>query len=323
MPNIVGVRFKRAGKVYYFDPIGVDIKVYDYVVVQTARGVELGQVTIAPKQVLVSEITGELKPIVRKATEEDVKRAQDFATREENALAECGKMIARLNLPMKLVSAEYNLDGSRLTFYFTADERVDFRELVRELTSFFKTRIELRQIGPRDQAKMVGGLGRCGRGLCCGSFLTEFTPVSIKMAKEQDLPLDPMKISGVCGRLQCCLAYESAQYHEAKALLPKRGQQVKTPSGVGMVVGGNPLKETVLVELESKAQEEFSLKQITIVQVSPVSQPEEAEPVEAEEPEPPVVAETIVAEPEGEHSPNQPTQKGPEAPNSQTGNKKP
>jgi cell fate regulator YaaT (PSP1 superfamily) len=227
---------------------------------------EIGQVIIAPKQVLASEITAELKPIVRKATSEDLKRAQDFAAKESSAVAECNKMISRLKLPMKLVSAEYNLDGTRLTFYFTAEERVDFRELVRELTAFFKTRIELRQIGPRDQAKIVGGLGRCGRALCCASHLGEFNPVSIKMAKEQDLPLDPMKISGVCGRLQCCLAYENVQYHEAKSLLPKRGQQVNTPAGVGFVVGGNPLKETVLVEMESKAEVEFPLGQITIIQ---------------------------------------------------------
>jgi cell fate regulator YaaT (PSP1 superfamily) len=265
MPDIVGVRFKKAGKVYYFDPSGVELKVYDHVVVQTARGVEMGQVTIAPKQVLASELTAELKPIVRKASDDDVKHAQDFTGKENSALVECNKLIAKLNLPMKLVSSEYNLDGSRLTFYFTADERVDFRELVRELTSFFKTRIELRQIGPRDQAKMVGGLGRCGRCLCCISFLSEFNPVSIKMAKEQDLPLDPMKISGVCGRLQCCLAYENQQYHEAKALMPRKGQPVETPSGLGVVIGGNPLKETVLVEMESKAEAEFPLNQIKLI----------------------------------------------------------
>jgi cell fate regulator YaaT (PSP1 superfamily) len=288
MPDIVGVRFKRAGKVYYFGPAGVNLKVYDYVVVQTARGMELGQVTMAPKQVETSEITAELKPIIRKANEEDIKRAQDFAGKEANALTECSKTIARMNLPMKLVSAEYNLDGSRLTFYFTAQERVDFRELVRELTSLFKTRIELRQIGPRDQAKQVGGLGRCGRGLCCGSFLTEFNPVSIRMAKDQDLPLDPMKISGVCGRLQCCLAYEASQYHEAKASLPKRGQQVKTPSGAGVVIGGNPLKETVLVALESQAESEFPLSQI--VSIREDSPPQVANDTEAaeedEEPKP-------------------------------------
>jgi cell fate regulator YaaT (PSP1 superfamily) len=260
--NIIGVRFKKAGKVYYFDPAGAELKALEYVVVQTARGMEMGQVTIAPKQVLASELTTELKPIVRKASAEDIKRAQEFTAREQSALDECSKIVARFNLPMKLVSAEYNLDGGRLTFFFTAETRVDFRELVRELTAFFKTRIELRQIGPRDQAKVVGGLGRCGRQLCCGSFLAEFNPVSIKMAKEQDLPLDPMKISGVCGRLQCCLAYEAAQYHDAKALLPRRGQQVTTPAGEGIVIGGNPLKETVLVEMESKAEVEFPLAEI-------------------------------------------------------------
>jgi cell fate regulator YaaT (PSP1 superfamily) len=284
MPNIVGIRFKKAGKVYYFDPAQTELKVFDYVVVQTARGVELGQVTIAPKQVLASEVTAELKPILRKASEEDVKRAQDFAAREALALTECQKMITKLNLPMKLVSAEYNLDGSRLTFYFTAEERVDFRELVRELTAFFKTRIELRQIGPRDQAKLVGGLGRCGRGLCCCGFLTEFSPVSIKMAKEQDLPLDPMKISGVCGRLQCCLSYENAQYHEAKSHLPRRGQSVITPSGTGIVTGGNALKETVLVEIESQAEVEFPLKDVKIVTEQP-----KALKVESEAPEPEVI----------------------------------
>jgi cell fate regulator YaaT (PSP1 superfamily) len=265
MPDIVGIRFKKAGKVYYFEPGGTELKVSDYVVVQTARGVEMGQVMIAPRQVLAAEIIAELKPITRKASPEDVKRAQDFTAKEALALKECAKIIAKINLAMKLVSAEYNLDGTRLTFYFTAEERVDFRELVRDLTSFFKTRIELRQIGPRDQAKIVGGLGRCGRPLCCGSFLTEFTPVSIKMAKEQDLPLDPMKISGVCGRLQCCLAYESAQYREAKALMPRKGQPVETPAGKGFITGVFPLKETVMVELETQTSAEFPLAQIKLL----------------------------------------------------------
>ena len=265
MPEIVGVRFKLAGKVYYFDPAGIELNTCDYVVVSTIRGVELGQVTLAPKQVLASSVTAELKPIVRKATEEDIKRAQEYTAKESNALDECNKLIAKLKLRMKLVSAEYNLDGARLTFYFTSEERVDFRELVRELSAVFKIRIELRQIGPRDQAKLVGGLGRCGRALCCGSFLTEFTPVSIKMAKEQDLPLDPMKISGVCGRLQCCLSYENVQYREAKALLPKRGQRVESPDGFGLVIGGNPLKEKVLLEMENGAEVEFPLNQIKIL----------------------------------------------------------
>ena len=280
MPNIIGVRFKKAGKVYYFEPGELDLKPLEWVVVQTARGIEIGQVTIAPRQVLASEVTAELKPIMRKASEEDFKRSRESSDREQAALAECSKFVTRLKLPMKLVSAEYNLDGSRLTFFFTAEARVDFRELVRELTSYFKTRIELRQIGPRDQAKAVGGLGRCGRALCCGTFLTEFNPVSIKMAKEQDLPLDPMKISGVCGRLQCCLAYEAAQYHEAKSQLPRRGLTVNTPSGPGIVIGGNPLKETVLVELESKAEAEFPLAQIQIktqVPPAPVEKPVQPE----------------------------------------------
>lgn len=312
MPEIVGIRFKRAGKVYYFDPIGVELKVYDYVVVQTARGVELGQVIIAPKQVLASEITAELKPIVRKASEEDIKRAQSFTAKENSALVECAKSITRLKLPMKLVSAEYNLDGSRLTFYFTAEDRVDFRELVRELTGFFKTRIELRQIGPRDQAKLIGGLGRCGRALCCGSFLTEFSPVSIKMAKEQDLPLDPMKISGVCGRLQCCLSYESIQYHEAKSALPKKGQSVSTPAGNGIVTGIYPLKDSVLVTLETQAEVEVPASQVKIL-AEPVRIAAE-KPPETEEAEPAAVSPEVPvpgAEPSSDQA--SPSEKPPES----------
>jgi len=206
MAEIVGIRFKKAGRVYYFDPAGIDLEINDYVVVQTTRGLDLGYVVIAPKQVLVNEITTPLKPVVRKAEPEDIKHAQELEEAEEEALIECGKLIAELNLSMKLLSAEYNLEGSRLTFYFNAEERVDFRELVRELTKRFKVRVELRQVGPRDEAKLIGGFGRCGRPLCCMSFLSEFTPVSIKMAKEQSLPLNPMKISGVCGRLLCCLS---------------------------------------------------------------------------------------------------------------------
>lgn len=263
MADIVGVRFKRAGKVYYFDPAGIELKVNDYVVVKTSRGMELGQVVIAPEQVLTSEVPEPLKPVVRKAGDEDIERAQEFADKEKEALAECGKLITKLNLPMKLLSAEYNLDGSRLTFFFTAEERIDFRQLVRELTSRFKIKVELRQIGPRDEAKLVGGLGRCGRPLCCTSFLSEFTPVSIKMAKEQGFPLNPMKMSGVCGRLLCCLAYESEQYRITQGKLPKEGQRVSTPSGAGTVVGVNPLNETVLVERESEAIVELNFSEVT------------------------------------------------------------
>ena len=265
MTEIVGIRFKRAGRVYYFDPAGIDLEVNDYVVVKTTRGLELGHVVISPKQVLASDVSAPLKPIVRKAEPEDIKRAQELEDKEREALAECGKLIAELNLSMKLLSAEYSLDDSRLTFFFSAPERVDFRELVRELTSRFKIRVELRQIGPRDEAKLIGGFGRCGRPLCCMNFLSEFAPVSIRMAKEQGLPLNPMKISGVCGRLLCCLVYESEQYHVLKEKLPKEGQQVSTAMGVARVVEGNPLKETVLVELESQARVELPLSEVTII----------------------------------------------------------
>lgn len=264
MAEIVGVRFKRAGKVYYFDPAGIDLEINDCVVVETTRGIELGHVVIAPKQVLADEVAKPLKPILRKAEAEDIERSREFESKQLEALTECGKLITRLNLSMKLISAEYNLDGSRLIFFFSADERVDFRELVRELTRQFKTRVELRQVGPRDQAKLIGGFGRCGRPLCCMNFLSEFAPVSIKMAKEQDLPLNPMKISGLCGRLLCCLAYESEQYRNMKEEMPKQGQKVSTPMGKAITVGSNPLKETVLVELESKATVELPLSNITI-----------------------------------------------------------
>ena len=264
MAEIVGIRFKRAGRIYYFDPAGIDLEVNDSVVVKTTRGLELGQVVISPKQVLASEISTPLKPVLRKAEPDDIEHAQELEEKEREALAECGKLIAKLKLPMKLLSAEYNLDDSRLVVFFGAPERVDFRELVRELTKRFKMRVELRQIGPRDEAKLMGGFGRCGRPLCCMSFLSEFAPISIRMAKEQDLPLNPMKISGVCGRLLCCLVYESEQYHIMKEKLPKEGQRVSTPMGVATVVGGNPLKETVLVELEGGAAVELPLSEVTI-----------------------------------------------------------
>jgi len=263
MAEIVGVRFKRAGKVYYFDPAGIDLKENDYVVVETTRGLELGQVVIAPQQVLASDVEKPLKPVVRKAEPEDIKRAQELEAKEREALVECGNLINKLNLPMKLLSAEYNLDGNRLTLYFSAAERVDFRELVRELAKRLKVRVEMRQTGPRDESKLMGGIGRCGRLLCCATFLSEFAPVSIKMAKEQDLPLNPMKISGVCGRLMCCLVYENEQYHLMKEKLPKKGEIVSTPMGTAKVVGSNPLKETVSVELESEATVELPLSEIT------------------------------------------------------------
>ena len=265
MAEIVGIRFKRAGRVYYFDPAGFDLEANDCVVVNTARGLELGHVVTAPKQVANDEMGRPLKSVVRKAEPKDIKRAQEFEDREREVLAECAKLITKLNLPMKLLSAEYNLDGSLLTFFFSAAERIDFRELVRELSKRFKLRVELRQVGSRDESKLIGGFGRCGRPLCCASFLSEFSPVSIRMAKEQSLSLNPMRISGVCGRLLCCLGYECEQYRAMKGKLPKDGQRVSVPMGIARVVGGNPLKETVLVELESRARVELPLSEVTVI----------------------------------------------------------
>jgi cell fate regulator YaaT (PSP1 superfamily) len=232
------------------------------VVVDTGRGPEIGRVVIAPKQVLASDITEPLKPVLRKPSEEDLKQQEEFKAKEREALERCQEIIARANLPMKLLSAEYNLDGTRLTFSFSAEGRIDFRDLLKEMTANFKIRIELRQVGPRDKAKMLGGFGRCGRPLCCTTYLTEFSPVSIRMAKEQELPLNPMKISGVCGRLVCCLSHECEQYREMKRKLPAIGQQVTTPLGVATVVGTNPLKETVLVKLESEATVELPAAEV-------------------------------------------------------------
>lgn len=262
MTQVVGVRFKRAGRIYYFDPAGIELNLGDWVVVDTGRGPEIGRVVISPKQVLASDITEPLKPVLRQATEEDLKQREEFKAREREVLERCQERIAQANLPMKLLSAEYNLDGTRLTFSFSAEGRVDFRDLLKELTASFKTRIELRQVGPRDKAKLLGGLGRCGRPLCCTTYLTEFSPVSIRMAKEQELPLNPMKISGVCGRLVCCLGHECEQYRELRRKLPSIGQQVTTPLGAASVVGINPLKETVLVKLESEATVELPVAEV-------------------------------------------------------------
>jgi len=260
--EVVGIRFKQAGRVYYFDPVDIEMEINDCVVVKTERGLELGHVVIAPKQVMDSKVGGPLKPVVRLATDEDFLRVKEMESKSKQAMVTCGEMIDKLKLPMKLLSADYDLSSRRLTFFFSAADRVDFRDLVRDLTNYFKVRVELRQVGARDEAKLVGGFGRCGRPLCCMSFLSEFNPVSIKMAKEQNLPLNPMKISGICGRLMCCLGYESELYHLMKGKLPKYGKQVNTPMGVARVVGSNPLKETVSVELESGAAAEFRLDEI-------------------------------------------------------------
>ena len=264
MPDVIGVRFKKAGKMYYFDPNGIEFEPDDLVVVETNRGLEVGQVVQSLQQVSDSEITSPLKPVIRKADSDDIMRLQEMDAKEKEALVECNTLVKTMNLPMKLISAEYNLDGTRLTIFFSAEERVDFRELVHELAGRLKVRVELRQMGPRDEAKLIGGCGRCGRSFCCGSFLKEFSPVSIRMAKQQNLPLNPMKISGVCGRLMCCLVYENEQYRAMQGKLPKPGQPVTTASGDGTVVGTNPLKETVMVELPNKTVIELPLKEINI-----------------------------------------------------------
>lgn len=262
MAEIVGIRFKRAGKIYYFDPAGIELVEGDWVVLDTGRGPELGRVAIPPYHSPEEEITEPLKPVLRKAEEEDMEKRSEASPKEARILDRCQEISARLGLPMKFISANYNLDCSRVTIFFSAEGRVDFRDLLKELASSFKSRIELRQVGPRDEAKIVGGYGRCGLPLCCTTHLTEFTPVSIRMAKEQDLPLNPAKISGICGRLLCCLGYESEQYHILKENLPPSGQQVNTPMGSATVIGGNPLKQTVTVKFESEATAEFPVSDI-------------------------------------------------------------
>ena len=257
MISVVGVRYSQAGKIYYFDPVEYELVMGDMVVVQTSRGLMLGTVAIPPLEKKEEEVVNPLKSVMRKATIEDITTAEENKLKECEALNECDVLVKQLELPMKLIIADYNLDRSRLTIFFSAEGRIDFRELVKELGHKMKMRIELRQIGPRDEAKMIGGHGRCGLNLCCRTFLTDFNPVSIKMAKEQNLPLSSMKISGVCGRLLCCLGYEYEQYRSINAKLPRRNEVVKTPVGEGKVTATNAIKETVTVELESGVSVEY------------------------------------------------------------------
>ncbi len=249
--TIVGIRFRPAGRIYYFDPRGASYSTGQYVIVETVRGIEAGRVVIAPKKIAEKDISDPLKPALRLASEEELRMMLSFKSKEKGALEQCAYHVRQHQLPMKLVEAEYTFDGSRLTFYFTADERVDFRALVRDLAATFRTRIELRQIGARDQAKLQGGVGICGKTLCCSSWISDFGVVSIKMAKEQDLPLNPAKISGVCGRLLCCLAYENDNYVQAKQTMPPVGTFIDTPGGQGRVVSVNVPKSSVEVMLES------------------------------------------------------------------------
>lgn len=250
MVKVVGVRFKTAGKIYYFDPGELIIDLNRNVIVETARGIEFGLVVVPNREVEESEIVAPLKKVIRIATDEDTAHAAENDKKEKEAYDICLQKIYDHKLDMKLIDVEYTFDNNKVLFYFTADGRVDFRELVKDLAAVFKTRIELRQIGVRDESKMMGGIGICGRVLCCNSFLGEFQPVSIKMAKEQSLSLNPTKISGTCGRLMCCLKYEQEAYEDLLDRVPKVGAIVETPEGQGTVVEVNLLKEILKIKLD-------------------------------------------------------------------------
>ncbi len=271
MIKVVGVRFKKAGKIYYFNPMDLKITKDSYVVVETARGIEFGKCVIGIKEIKETEIVSPLKSVLRVATEEDLKRHTNNKDRQEEAFNICIKKIEEHKLNMKLIDVEYTFDNNKVLFYFTADGRVDFRELVKDLATIFKTRIELRQIGVRDEAKMIGGLGPCGRSMCCSTFLGDFTSVSIKMAKEQNLSLNPTKISGICGRLMCCLNYEQSTYEDIRKRMPKVGSIVKTIEGTGDVIANNTVKETVKVKLkrgEEEVIEEHKIETIELIKGS-------------------------------------------------------
>jgi cell fate regulator YaaT (PSP1 superfamily) len=298
--RVTGVRFLDSGQTYFFDPREYDVELGDWVVVETARGREAGRVVIAPHQVRVNQLQGELKPILRKLDDTDVAKMNRLKRDAADAVKTFGKRIREHGLPMKPISAEYSFDGSHLTLHFSAPDRVDFRDLAKDLASIFRCRIELRQIGARDEARLLGGLGRCGRTLCCSSWLPVFPDVSMNMAKTQDLPLNPQKVSGVCGRLLCCLSYENEQYRQMKSVMPRLGQPIETPGGRGMVVAMQILRDSITVRLEDGGAdtvftaEELGLRTpspepIRIVEPKRAAAPvveAEAEDGEAESPEP-------------------------------------
>lgn len=263
MPIVVGVQFKPITKVYHFDPGGMlDLGAQDFVVVDTARGPEVAQVVQPPHQINDDEVVGEMKRVVRRAFAWDLVQRDQWLHKEQEALAICKAKAREHNLAIKLVRCEYSFDGGRLLVYFASEDRVDFRALVRDLARVFRTRIEMRQIGVRDEAKLLDGVGKCGRQLCCTSWLREFTPVSIRMAKNQQLPLNPDEISGVCGRLLCCLSYEDDLYREQNKKMPKLGAEVLTPHGSGRVRHIHPLKESVTVMLENHALVEVAVAEL-------------------------------------------------------------
>ncbi|GAA0438009.1 MAG: PSP1 domain-containing protein [Bacillota bacterium] len=252
MIEVIGVRFKKAGKIYYFDPGEATISLDSYVIVETIRGIEFGKVVLTNKKVDEEDVVLPLKKVIRIATDKDKLTVLENQERAEKAFQACMDKIKEHDLDMNLVEVEYTFDRNKIIFYFTADGRVDFRNLVKDLAAMFKTRIELRQIGVRDEAKMLGGIGPCGRMLCCSTFLGDFEPVSIKMAKDQNLSLNPAKISGLCGRLMCCLKYENDDYETAKRELPDIGKTIETPYGKGKVVGLNILERLIQIEIPEK-----------------------------------------------------------------------
>ena len=258
MTKIVGVRFRNAGKIYYFDPAGMDMETGTHVIVETARGIEFGVVMIPSREIEDEKVNQPLKPVIRIATEADEKQNEKNKEKQENAYKICQEKIKKHGLEMKLIQAEYTFDNNKLLFYFTADGRIDFRELVKDLASVFRTRIELRQIGVRDETKILGGIGICGRELCCASYLSEFVPVSIKMAKEQNLSLNPTKISGICGRLICCLKNEQETYEYLNSRLPEINEYVTTKDGLkGEVQNVNVLRQLVKVKVEVDGEKEL------------------------------------------------------------------
>jgi len=258
MTKIVGIRFRNVGKIYYFDPKNYKMKIGDHVIVETARGVEFGRVVLGPKEVSEDEVVHPLKEVLRVATQSDEDREKQNRLKEKDAFKICQKKIREHGLEMKLIDAEYTFDNNKVLFYFTADGRIDFRQLVKDLAAIFKTRIELRQIGVRDETKILGGIGICGRQLCCHTYLSEFAPVSIRMAKEQNLSLNQTKISGVCGRLMCCLKNEQETYEELNRRLPGIGDTVTTPDGIqGNVQSVNVLRQLVKVVVEIGDEKEI------------------------------------------------------------------
>ena len=268
MTEVVGIRFKEVGKIYCFDPEGIKLSEGPRVIVETARGVECGTVATPILLIEDDEIVAPLKPIIRIATDKDLQKLEENKEKEKKAFKICEEKIAKHGLEMKLIDVEYTFDNSKILFYFTADGRVDFRELVKDLASVFKTRIELRQIGVRDEAKMLGGLGICGRPFCCHSYMGEFQPVSIKMAKEQGLSLNPTKISGTCGRLMCCLKYEQPAYEHLMKITPKAGALVETKEGKGIVTESNLITGIIKVRLDKNpdaAPATYNRKQVKIL----------------------------------------------------------